>query len=148
MAPSHAGHAMGLDEAMIVAGIGCRQGATREAILAAIDAALVHHGLMRGDLGLLATGELKHAEAGLIAASAALDIPLMLIDDSRLQAVAARCLTNSPASLRATGLPSLSETAALVAVGNDGTLFGPRLIFDRVTCALGTAETATRKDTP
>ncbi len=55
MASGDAGNAMGLDQAMIVAGIGCKAGASAREIEAAIGAALLKAGLENSALGLIAT---------------------------------------------------------------------------------------------
>ena len=46
---------MGLGEAMIVAGIGCRRGAPTDAIMAVIEAALARSGLAKEALDVIAT---------------------------------------------------------------------------------------------
>ena len=57
LAPGHAGDAMGLGEAMIVAGIGCRKGASAEEIGAALDTALERAGRPLARIELLATAD-------------------------------------------------------------------------------------------
>jgi cobalt-precorrin 5A hydrolase len=128
---------MGVDKAMIVAGIGCRKGAAAEQIIAAVQEALDCYGMDTSALGLLATGEVKRDEPGLTQAAAMLNVPLLILDAGRLKGAAPRCLTSSAASLEASGVPSLSEAAAIVAAGPNGRLLGPRLALDTVTCALG-----------
>lgn len=122
---------------MIVAGIGCKSGVEAEAVVEAIDAALAAFSLQRADLGLLATGDIKRDEPGLASAAGLLNLPLLVLDQARLNTAAPKCLTSSQASLDAAGLPSLSEAAAIVAAGPDGRLLGPRIALDGVTCALG-----------
>lgn len=137
MAAGDAGHAVGLGKAMIVAGIGCKSGIEAETVVEAIDAALAAFSLQRADLGLLATGDIKRDEPGLSSAAGLLNLPLLILDHARLSAAAPKCLTSSQASLAASGLPSVSEAAALVAAGPEGRLLGPRIALDGVTCALG-----------
>ena len=59
LASGHAGDAMGLDQAMIVAGVGCRAGASAGEVEAAIAAALARAGLDAGALGMIATSSRK-----------------------------------------------------------------------------------------
>jgi len=122
---------------MIVAGIGCRKGATAEQIVAVIRQALEQHGLAMTDIGLLATGEVKRHEPGISEAATRLGVPLLVLDDGRLRAAAPSCLTSSAASMEIAGVPSLSEAAAIAGAAGGGRLLGPRVSGDGVTCALG-----------
>ncbi|PWK69187.1 cobalamin biosynthesis protein [Aminobacter sp. AP02] len=124
---------------MMVAGIGCRKGAAHEDILSAIETALEAHGLVVTALTALATASLKHDEPGILAAARRLDLPLLVIDDAALSAVAGRTLSHSQASQKATGTPSVSEASALAAAGTDATLLGPRTIVGPATCAIATS---------
>jgi cobalt-precorrin 5A hydrolase len=127
---------MVLDEAMMVAGLGCTQNTRAMAVLAALDAVLETQGFARDDLTLLATVAGKRDEPGLIEAAEILGIPLAVPNDTQLKAADGRSLSRSEASLAATGLGSASEAAALAACGADSRLLGPRLVQDGVTCAL------------
>lgn len=120
---------------MIVAGIGCRRGASAEAVLAALDAALVAAGLSREAVSSLATGALKAEEPGLRAAAEQLGLPLVVVEEAALAAVEQHLLTWSDASRRATGSGSLSEAAALAAAGPASRLVAPRFIHEGVTVA-------------
>lgn len=122
---------------MIVAGIGCKRGSQSAEIVAAVHATLATFNLSKEDLGLIATGEIKRDEQGLAQAAGLLNLPLLILDQGRLDGAAEKCLTTSQASLDASGVPSLSEASAIVAAGPNGRLLGPRLALDGVTCALG-----------
>ena len=67
MAPGDAGDAMALGEAVIVAGIGCRKGATVDEVEAAIEAALKAAGCAPQALSLIATSDGKGGEPGIVA---------------------------------------------------------------------------------
>ena len=71
VAPCYAGDAVGVGEAMIVAGIGCRRGAPADAIMAAIAAALARSGLGKEALHSIATSAIKGEEPGIADAAAA-----------------------------------------------------------------------------
>lgn len=131
---------------MIVAGIGCRKGATEAQVSAAVARALSEAGLIASEIGLLTTGEIKRDEVGIAAAARSLNILLMVIDDGRLRTAAARCPTQSSTSIAIAGVPSLSEAAALAGAGPGGRLLAPRIALDGVTCAL--AMTAPRGVAP
>ena len=128
--PAHC--AVDLDQAMIVAGFGCRSAITRAEAEAALQAAAEGQAV-----AVLATSRQRAGEAGLQDLAAALGLPLLAVDDAALKAAAPRCLTHSPRSLAATGLPSLAEAAALAAAGPGSVLLGPRVAIGPVTCALG-----------
>lgn len=121
---------------MIVAGLGSRADVRADDILAALRAAAVHHGVPLGRIGRLATGERKAAQPAFAEAALALGVPLEIVGEAVLAAAAERTLTRSGSSLAATGLPSLSETAALAAAGDGSALLGPRIAHGPVTCAL------------
>jgi cobalt-precorrin 5A hydrolase len=123
-------------EAVIVAGIGSRKGVSATEVIAAIEAALKAHGLAKPALSLLATARMKRDEAGIIAAGAALNVPLILIDDDVLKDMSPRTLSHSEASLSVAGVGSVSEAAALAAAGEGARLAGPRIAVGPVTCAI------------
>jgi cobalamin biosynthesis protein CbiG len=126
---------MGLAQAMMVAGLGCRRGARPADVAAAIAAAL--GGRAPSGLTRLATSEARSREPGLLEAAAALGLALEAVPQAGLAAAAPRCLTRSARSLAETGLPSLAEAAALAAAGPGAVLLGPRVAVARsVTCAL------------
>ena len=124
---------------MMIAGIGCRKGATHEDILSAIETALEAHGLAVTALSALATASLKRDEPGILAAGRRLDLPLLVVEDTELKAAGSRTLSRSQASLEAANTPSVSEAAALAAAGTDATLLGPRTVVGPATCAIATS---------
>src|SRR5262249_1455946 len=80
-----AGGPVGLGETMIVAGVGCRKGASADDIGAVIADALARAGVAPKALDLIATPELKRDEHGVTAAAAALGVPLLLIAKADLK---------------------------------------------------------------
>jgi cobalt-precorrin 5A hydrolase len=133
---------MGLDQAMIVAGIGCRRGATAAEIEAAIAAALARAGLVASALSLVATSAAKTGEPGIAAAASALRLPLVTIPQDKLEAATPRTLTSSERVMAATGVPSLAEAAALAAGGPAARLLAPRVAVGPATCALAQSSDA------
>jgi cobalt-precorrin 5A hydrolase len=132
---------MGVGEAMIVAGIGCRKGATAEEIDAAIEAALGQAGCAPDTLSLVATSDGKGNEPGIIEAAAGRDVRLVLVRPAELDAAGPRTKTSSPRVRALLGIPSVAEAAALAACGPTATLLVPRLVVGPVTCAIaGTAD--------
>ena len=128
---------MGMGEAgmSLVAGIGCRRGASMRSIACALDHALQVAGRGRGDVAMLASIARKRDEAGLAAMAAHLGVALLFIDDASAETT----LTDSAASRGATGLGSVAEAAALAGAGSGARLLGPRSASDAATCALAEA---------
>ncbi len=120
---------------MIAIGIGCRRGASAQAILDVIALARAKMATATGEI-LLCSGDLKSAEAGLKAAADRLAAELQFLPMAALRAVDSLCVTRSQASIAATGLGSMAEAAALAAAGPNATLIVPRLVGDGVTCAV------------
>lgn len=119
---------------MIVAGIGARNNVTADEVLAVLDAALATHDLPRAAISALASSGAKSAETGIAEAATRLGIACQGLSDGLLRV--AETITRSDASIAATGLASLSEAAALAAVGPGGSLLGPRVVLGPATCAL------------
>jgi cobalt-precorrin 5A hydrolase len=116
-------------EAVIVAGIGCRRGASAEAIVALVRRAEA----IAGPAQALAAPAFKNDEPGLHEAAAQLGMTLFLVDDATMRAAQAHCVTRSAAARQATGFLSVAEAAA---IGAGGVLLLPRLAAGGVTCAL------------
>jgi cobalt-precorrin 5A hydrolase len=128
---------MELDETMIIAGVGCRRGASASEIRAAIVQALVRSNLAPSALGIIATTQAKSDEAGITEAAAALGVQVALIAPEQLAAASANVATKSKRVQELIGVPSVAEAAALAAGGANARLLAPRIVVGRVTCALG-----------
>jgi cobalt-precorrin 5A hydrolase len=138
MASGDAGDAVGLDEAMIVAGIGCKAGASAREIEAAIGAALSQARVENSALALIATSQAKASEAGIAAAAAGRGLKLAVVSQADLESVGAQTVTRSERVLAVAGVPSVSEAAALAAAGPGARLLAPRVAVGPATCALAT----------
>jgi cobalt-precorrin 5A hydrolase len=125
---------------MIVAGVGCRKGASADDIGAVIADALARAGFAPRALDLIAAPELKHCEQGIAAAAAALGVPLVLIPEADLAAAGARAETRSERVLALMGIPCVAETAALAGGGPTARLIVPRIAIGTATCALAVSE--------
>jgi cobalt-precorrin 5A hydrolase len=131
---------MDMEKVVIIAGVGCKQGAPMRDIETALHAALARAGVSANDLGALATGKTKQDERGIKTLAAKLGVKLVLIPDSELKAASDRVTTRSDRVLALMGLPSLAETAALAAAGPSARLIVSRLIVGAATCALATSD--------
>ena len=121
---------------MIVAGIGCRKGASAADIDAVIAHALARAGFARWELDLIAAPQFKADERGIAAAAAALGVPLVLVPNAEIEAAGARTETRSERVLALIGVPSVAEAAALVAGGPAARLILRRVAVGVATCAL------------
>ncbi len=121
---------------MIVAGVGCRAGASAREVEAAIAAALDHAGVDARALGMIATSSAKGAEPGIAAAATLRGVKLVVVPQAAFEAAAARAVTRSERVFKLTGVPSVSEAAALAAGGPAARLLAPRVAVGPVTCAL------------
>jgi cobalt-precorrin 5A hydrolase len=128
---------------MIVAGIGCRKGASAADISAAIDDALTRAGLAAQALDLIAAPEFKGGEHGVAAAAVARGVPLVLVAQAELEEAGARTKTRSERVLSLTGVPSVAEAVALAVGGPAARLLVPRTTVGIATCALAVSEERT-----
>jgi cobalt-precorrin 5A hydrolase len=129
-----------MDQKMIVAGIGCRKGASAREIGAAISAALSRAGLGADALHVIAAPAVKSDEPGIAAAANDLGVPLVLVPQAELEAAGARTLTRSERVVALMGVPSAAEAAALAAGGPAARLLAPRTAVGPATCALAANE--------
>jgi cobalt-precorrin 5A hydrolase len=121
---------------MIVAGVGCRKGASAADIEAAVAAALGRAGLGTAALDLLATSVAKAGESGIAGAASAIGLRLVLIPQEELEAAGARAATRSARVIAVAGVPSVAEAAALAAAGPAARLIVARIAVGSATCAL------------
>lgn len=119
---------------MIVAGVGCRRGASAAEVRAAIAAALDRAGL--DALDIVATAASKGGEPGISAAAQSLGVPLVLVPQRDLEAQGPRTATRSERVVALMGVPSVAEAAALAAGGPAARLVAPKTSVGPATCAL------------
>jgi cobalt-precorrin 5A hydrolase len=133
---------MGLGEAMIIGGVGCRKGVSAAAITAAIEAACAQAGFAANRVSAIATAAMKQEEPGLAEAAALLGVRLILVSEDDLRAAGARAVTHSSRVMELVGVPSVAEAAALAAGGAAARLLAARIAVGPVTCALAETERA------
>jgi cobalamin biosynthesis protein CbiG len=127
------------NQAMIVAGIGCRLECPEADISAVLRDAEARAGVTAT---ALAAPKFKSTEPGLNAAAATLGLPLHWIDDAALAAAQPRCVTQSERVRAATGHAAIAEAAALAAAGPHSRLILPRIAHSSATCALAESNPA------
>jgi cobalt-precorrin 5A hydrolase len=131
---------MDVDQAMIVAGVGCRKGVQPGDVKAVILAALERAGIAASALRLIATIDTKSREKGIEVAASAMRVPLVLVTPVDLIAVSMRVATRSERTQALVGVPSVAEAAALAAGGPAARLIAPRIVVGPATCALAATE--------
>ncbi len=120
---------------MIAIGIGCRRGATSDAIVALIATARAQ--VAAGDEPVaLFTHDRKRDEPGLMAAATVLGLPLRFLSQAALQAVEDRIVTRSLHAAATLGVASVSEAAALAGADPGARLLVPRIVGAGTTCAI------------
>ncbi|WP_225802262.1 Rv2231c family pyridoxal phosphate-dependent protein CobC [Streptomyces sp. NK15101] len=118
-------------------GVGARSGTTADELLALIGEALREAGLPAGCVRSLATLDARAAEPGIVAAAAALGVPVRGFPARELAAVPVPHPSALP--LAATGTASVAEAAALLAAGADGRTGPETAAGGRTGAGAGTA---------
>jgi cobalt-precorrin 5A hydrolase len=128
------------EEAMIVAGIGCKRGTSSEDVVGLILTVLANFGIARETLDAIATEASKADEHGIADAARSLSVRLIRCSIAELDRVADKVVTRSSRVQALKGVPSISEGSALVAAGRNARLLGARVVSDKVTCAIAVSE--------
>ncbi len=134
---------MAVDEAvsrLIAIGVGCRTGATGEAIAALARRALAEYGAPDGERRMFTLAWKAH-ESGMIEAARLIGVRLTPLPIEALAAQATRIVTPSQLVRSRFGAPNIAEAAALAGAGDGGRLLGPRIAANGATCAIAVAET-------
>ncbi len=125
-------------------GLGCRRGASAEAIVDLVRRAL-RQADAAADGATLFTLAGKETEAALYQAAAALGLPLAFLPRADLEARSADAVTRSQRVVALFGVPSVAETAALAGAGAGARLVVARLASSGVTCAIARTATEVRR---
>jgi len=125
-----------LQPRVLVAGIGCRKGTSREEIMTAITRVFAQHRLALGSLAALASIDIKAQEKGMVETARALDVPLSFYSADELQGIT----IPTPSSMvkKHIGVESVCEAAALKQSGQTSLLV-PKQITGRTTLAIALA---------
>jgi len=125
---------------MIVAGVGCRRGASADELERVVRMALGFFQLAPDRLDAIATESGKATEPAFQEAARRLSVTLSACTISDLAGVAGQVLTTSLLVLAAKGVPSIAEGSALVVAGRNARLLGTRLATEGATCAIAIGE--------
>jgi cobalt-precorrin 5A hydrolase len=128
------------EQAMIVAGVGCRLGTTADEIQRVVLLALGMFDLAPERLDAIATESEKSTGPAFLEAAQRLSVKLIACTIADLDRVAGQVLTPSLMVLESKGVPSIAEASALVAAGRNARLLGTRVATAAATCAIAIGE--------
>jgi cobalt-precorrin 5A hydrolase len=128
------------EQAMIVAGIGCKRGASSEDVVTLILTVLSSLGIARENLDAIATEASKADERGIANAARSLSVRLIRCSIADLDRAADKVMTRSSRVEALKGVPSIAEASALVAGGRNARLLGTRVATGKITCAIAISE--------
>lgn len=117
----------------LVAGVGCRRGASAEGLITLIETALAEAGSTPSELALIATLVGKAGEPAVHAAATHFGVPVRAVPAEELQRLAEHLQTPSSMVADHVGLPGVAEAAVLAC----GELVLPKRLSAEATCALG-----------
>lgn len=120
----------------LAVGVGCERDCAPEELVGLVRATLAEAGLAEGAVACLASIDLKADEPAVIAAAAALDVPLVLFDAPRLEQETPRLANPSDVVFAEVGCHGVAEGAALAAAGEEATLAVTKRKSARATCAI------------
>ncbi len=127
--------------AVLVIGIGCKQGVPTSELRAALETTLQEANLAHNSILTLVTVDLKANEPGLQALAEELGVSLQIIDRAQLERLEPAGFSPSAATEKF-GLPGVAEPCAIIAAGLHSKLLVPKRSFDRCTVAIAlTVET-------
>jgi cobalt-precorrin 5A hydrolase len=124
------------DQAMIVAGVGFRRGASAEEIEKVVRLALGVFELPAERLEALATESEKATDTAFTEVAQRLSVKVAACTVEQLDRVAGQVLTPSKLVLESKGVPSIAEASALVVAGRNARLLGTRVATAQATCAI------------
>lgn len=118
---------------MIVAGIGCKDGATPQAVVEAITMAVDRCDLTKAELKAIAISA-SFSEASVIEVARAFALPLIFVAPEAMTGGGTKELPPDVFVLRTAS--GMAERAALTAAGPTARLLGPPVSLHLVTCAV------------
>jgi len=126
---------------MICIGIGFRNGAAPEPLIALVEKALSSIAT-EGHTVVLVSHDRKRGEAGLAEAARRLGLPLHFVTQEQALVADSGSVTRSSHSLQTTGLACFSEAVALACAGPNAQLLLNRIVSEGVACAAARGDSA------
>jgi len=118
----------------LIVGVGCRRGASKESIAAAIQDGLSQVGASICDVRMIASADIKMDEGGLLSAAHELGLSVRFIASEEIVSTTRKFQRSKFVAARV-NLPAVAEPAALLA-GRRTQLILPKRIFHGVTVAI------------
>jgi cobalt-precorrin 5A hydrolase len=128
------------EEAVIVAGVGSRQGTDADELERVVRMALDLFRVAAERLDAIATESEKATAPAFPETARRLSVRLMACTVEELDRVAGQVLTPSKLVLKTKGVPSIAEASALVVAGRNARLLGTRVATAGATCAIAIGE--------
>ncbi len=124
----------------VAIGVGCRKQCSAEEIIELVHKALEKSDVTISDINLMATAWVKEGAEPIIHAAEALDLPLVVIPQTRCDEVANLAQTVSQKVVELFSVPSVAEVSALAAVGKNPKLICTRISSAAASCAIAAGE--------
>jgi cobalt-precorrin 5A hydrolase len=125
----------------IVVGLGSRKNIETSSVVKAIRYALKLLKLPVERIDLLATGEIKEKEMGIITAAKELGIPLEIVPNKLIKDFKNNDITSSDFVIEKFGLPGVCEPSSLIAAGEGSNLIFRKTPYNGVTVAVAVSKT-------
>ena len=124
----------------VVVGLGSRKNIDTSAVVKAIKNALNILNLPIERIDLLATGDMKKKEFGIITAAEKLGLPLEIIPTHLIRNFKNNDIACSEFVTEKFGLPGVCEPSSLIAAGEDSTLIFKKTPYNGVTVAVAVSK--------
>ncbi|MBN2897628.1 MAG: cobalt-precorrin 5A hydrolase [Clostridia bacterium] len=119
----------------LVLGVGCRRDTPKEHLMAAVEKALKECGRDRRSIRMIATVDVKADEKGLVETAEALDVPLEIIERTRIKVIENQ-FVGSDFVEKTIGVRAVCEPAAQLGSGKSGRFIMEKTPFDGITIAI------------
>lgn len=123
----------------LAVGVGCERDCDPGELVDLMRATLAEAGLAEAAVACVGSIDLKADEPAVLAAAAALEVPLVLFDAAELEREAPRLANPSEIVFAEVGCHGVSEGAALAAAGTESELAVAKKKSQRATCAVALA---------
>ncbi|HMK53617.1 MAG TPA: cobalt-precorrin 5A hydrolase [Methanobacteriaceae archaeon] len=124
----------------MVAGVGSRRGVSSQQVLNGLELAMSHLGIPVDRLDVIATGEMKKDEEGIMEAAWSLGIPVEIIPIKELEIFRHPHVKTSLLVEKKFGLVGVAEPSALITAGDNPKLILRKTSFNGVSVAIAVSE--------
>jgi cobalt-precorrin 5A hydrolase len=124
----------------IVVGLGSRKNIETNSVVDAVKSALKILNLPIERIDLLATGDMKEKEIGIINAAEELGLPLEIVPTKLIKDFKNDDITYSDFVIEKFGLPGICEPSSLIAAGEDSNLIFKKTPYNGVTVAVAVSK--------